>query len=77
VLVGVCYTAVDTAAGGLTTGWWALVLECFSSHLLWYLWLKLWDEFVHLTDKCEWLACDKKREKGIVSGDVYIYLWNE
>jgi len=32
--VGVCYTAVDAAAGGLTTGWWAVVLECFSSHLL-------------------------------------------
>jgi len=35
VSVGVCYTAVDAAAGGLTTGWWAIVLECFSSHLLW------------------------------------------
>jgi len=34
VSVGVCYTAVDAAAGGLTTGWWAFVLECFSSHLL-------------------------------------------
>jgi len=34
VSVGVCYTAVDAAAGGLTTGWWAVVLECFSSHLL-------------------------------------------
>ena len=32
--VGVCYTAVDAVAGGLTTGWWAVVLECFSSHLL-------------------------------------------
>jgi len=29
-----CYTTVDAAAGGLTTGWWAVVLECFSSHLL-------------------------------------------
>jgi len=37
VSVGVCYTAVDAVAGGLTTGWWAVVLECFSSHLLWYL----------------------------------------
>ena len=27
VSVGVCYTAVDAAAGGLTTGWWAVVLE--------------------------------------------------
>jgi len=37
VAVGVCYTAVDAAAGaagGLTTGWWAVVLECFSSHPL-------------------------------------------
>jgi len=34
VSVGVCYTAVDAAAGGLTTGWWAVVLECFSSHPL-------------------------------------------
>jgi len=34
VSVGVCYTAVDAAAGGLTTGWWAVVLECFSSHAL-------------------------------------------
>ena len=34
VSVGVCFTAVDAAAGGLTTGWWAVVLECFSSHLL-------------------------------------------
>jgi len=34
VSVGVCYTAVYAAAGGLTTGWWAVVLECFSSHLL-------------------------------------------
>ena len=32
--VGVCYTAVDAAAGGSTTGWWAVVLECFSSHPL-------------------------------------------
>jgi len=32
--VGVYYTAVDAAAGGLTTGWWAVVLECFSSHPL-------------------------------------------
>jgi len=24
----------DAAAGGLTTGWWAIVLECFSSHPL-------------------------------------------
>ena len=40
--VGVCYTAVDAAAGGLTTGWWAVVLECFSSHPLWYLWLEEW-----------------------------------
>jgi len=47
VSVGVCYSAVDAAAGaagGLTTGWWAVVLECFSSHPLWYLWLEhiLW-----------------------------------
>jgi len=35
--VAVCYTAVDAAAGGLTTGWWAVLLECFSSHPLWYL----------------------------------------
>jgi len=34
VSVGVCYTAVDAAAGGLTTEWWAVVLECFSSHPL-------------------------------------------
>ena len=34
VSVGVCYTAVDAAAGGLTTGWWAVVLECISSHPL-------------------------------------------
>ena len=34
VSVGVCYTAVNAAAGGLTTGWWAVVLECFSSHPL-------------------------------------------
>jgi len=34
VSVGVCYTAVDAVSGGLTTGWWAVVLECFSSHLL-------------------------------------------
>jgi len=34
VSVGVCYTAVDAVAGGFTTGWWAVVLECFSSHLL-------------------------------------------
>jgi len=34
VSVGVCYTAVDAAAGGLTTGWWAVVLECFSSNPL-------------------------------------------
>ena len=34
VSVGVCYTAVDAAAGGLTTGWWAVVLERFSSHPL-------------------------------------------
>jgi len=34
VSVGVCYTAVGAAAGGLTTGWWAVVLECFSSHPL-------------------------------------------
>jgi len=34
VSVGVCYTAVDAAAGGLTTGWWAVVLECFSPHPL-------------------------------------------
>jgi len=26
VSVGVCYTAVDAVAGGLTTGWWAVVL---------------------------------------------------
>jgi len=32
VSIGVCYTAVDAAAGGLTSGWWAVVLECFSSH---------------------------------------------
>jgi len=31
VSVGVCDTAVDAAAGGLTTGWLAVVLECFSS----------------------------------------------
>jgi len=31
VSVGVCYTAVDAAAGGLTTGRWAVVLECYSS----------------------------------------------
>ena len=24
----------DAAAGGSTTGWWAIVLECFSSHAL-------------------------------------------
>jgi len=30
--VGVCYTAVDAAAGGLTTEWWTVVLERFSSH---------------------------------------------
>jgi len=34
VSVGVCYTAVYAAARGLTTGWWAVVLECFSSHPL-------------------------------------------
>jgi len=34
VSVGVCYTAVDAAAGGSTTGWWAVVLECVSSHPL-------------------------------------------
>jgi len=34
VSVAVCYIAVDAAAGGLTTGWWAVVLECFSSHPL-------------------------------------------
>jgi len=34
VSVGVCYTAVDAAPGGVTTGWWAVVLECFSSHPL-------------------------------------------
>jgi len=37
VSVGVCYTAVDAVAGGLTTGWWAVVLKCFSSHLMLYL----------------------------------------
>ena len=26
-----CDTAVETTAGGLTTGWWAVVWECFSS----------------------------------------------
>jgi len=30
--VGVCDTAVVTTVGGLTTGWWSVVLECFSSH---------------------------------------------
>ena len=34
VSFGVCYSAVDAAAGGLTTGWWDVVLECFSSHPL-------------------------------------------
>jgi len=34
VPVGVCYIAVDAAAGGLTTGLWTVVLECFSSHPL-------------------------------------------
>jgi len=34
VSVGVSYTAVDAAAGGLTTEWWAVVLECVSSHPL-------------------------------------------
>ena len=29
-----CDTAVETTAGGLTTGWWAVVWECFSSHPL-------------------------------------------
>ena len=33
VSVGVCYTAVDAAAGGLITGRWAVVWEC-SSHPL-------------------------------------------
>ena len=37
VSVGVCYTAVDAAAGGSTMGWWAVVLECLSSHPLWHL----------------------------------------
>jgi len=32
--LGVCDTAVETTAGGLTTGWWAVVWECFSSHPL-------------------------------------------
>jgi len=27
----VCDTAVETTAGGLTTGWWAAVWKCFSS----------------------------------------------
>jgi len=30
----VCDTAVETTAGGLTTGWWAAMWECFSSHPL-------------------------------------------
>jgi len=30
-------TAVETTAGGLTTGWWAAMWECFSSHPVWYL----------------------------------------
>jgi len=34
VSFGVCYSAVDAAAGGLTTGWWDVVLECLSSHPL-------------------------------------------
>ena len=34
VSVGVRDTAVVAAAGGLTTGWWDVVLECFSSHPL-------------------------------------------
>ena len=29
-----CDTALETTAGGLTTGWWAVVWECFSSHPL-------------------------------------------
>jgi len=29
-----CDTAVETTAGGLATGWWAAVWECFSSHPL-------------------------------------------
>jgi len=36
----VCDSAVETTAGGLTTGWWAVLWECFSSHPLWYLWLE-------------------------------------
>jgi len=34
VTIGVCCTAVDAAAGGLTTGWWTVVLECFHSYPL-------------------------------------------
>jgi len=30
----VCDTAVETTAGGLTRGWWAVVWECFASHPL-------------------------------------------
>ena len=38
VSVRVCATlSWDAAAGGLTAGWWAIVLKCFSSHPLWYL----------------------------------------
>jgi len=40
--------------------------------------LKLWDEFEHLTNACERLACEKKKRKnqkrGVVSGDIYVYL---
>ena len=64
VSVGVCHTAVDAAAGGLTTGWWAVVLECFSLHSWW--------SYIHLSIYTyPYLYMDRSIDRSM---SVYFYL---